>query len=82
MEEKIVTINIRKDLVKVPRWKRSKAALRILKEKTKKILKTEKIKIDSSLNQKIWSSSKKPLTKFRLKIVKIDDKTSKVELMS
>jgi ribosomal protein L31E len=82
MEEKIVTLNIRKELVKAPKWKRSKAASRILKEKIKKICKTEKIKIDSSLNRKIWSSSKKPLTKFRLKIVKIDDKTSKVELMS
>jgi ribosomal protein L31E len=80
-EEKIVTLNIRKELIKTPRWKRNKAALRILREKLKKICKTEKVKIDSSLNQKIWSSSKKILTKFRVKIVKVDEKTSKVELM-
>lgn len=83
MEEKIVTLNIRKDLVKAPKWNRSKVALRILKEKIKRICKTEKIKIDSSLNQKIWArGSEKPLTKLRIKIVKVDEKTSKVELMS
>lgn len=83
MEEKIVTINIRKDLVKAPKWNRSKVALSIFKEKIKRICKTEKIKIDSSLNQKVWArGSEKPLTKLRVKIVKVDEKTSKVELLS
>ncbi|MEM7825254.1 MAG: 50S ribosomal protein L31e [Candidatus Aenigmatarchaeota archaeon] len=82
MEEKIVTLNIRKDLIKAPKWKRSKVALRILKEKIKKICKTEKIKIDNSLNQKFWKNKEKCLSKIRVKITKLDENTSKVELMS
>ncbi|MEM7818582.1 MAG: hypothetical protein QW403_00340 [Candidatus Aenigmatarchaeota archaeon] len=81
MEEKIVTINIRKELLKAPVWKRKKAAMRILKEKVKRVSKTERIKLDNSISKKIFSRSK-PLTKFRLKIVKIDEKTSRVEMMS
>ncbi|MEM5834587.1 MAG: hypothetical protein QXQ69_01930 [Candidatus Aenigmatarchaeota archaeon] len=80
MEEKIVTINIRKKLLKAPVWKRKKAAMRILRKKLKRICKTEKIKIDSSLSKKIFSSTK-PSTKIRVKVSRIDEKTSKVEMM-
>ncbi|MCS7105868.1 MAG: hypothetical protein NZ942_00930 [Candidatus Aenigmarchaeota archaeon] len=81
MEEKIVTINIRKDLLKAPVWNRKKVAMKILKEKVKKICKSKKLKVDNSISRKIFSSAK-PLTKFRVKIVKVDEETSKVELMS
>jgi large subunit ribosomal protein L31e len=81
-EEKIITVNLRKELKKVPRWKRAKKAVKILKEILKKQTKTENLKIDKALNEKIWSrSSKNPPTKLRIKIVKVDDKTSKAELI-
>ena len=46
-EEKIITINLRKEIKKTPKWKRSKSALKILRERIEKIAKTE-VKIDSS----------------------------------
>ncbi len=81
-EEKIVTINLKKDLVKIPRWKRSKLMPRILKRKLKKIVKTDVMKIDKRVNEKIWSKGiEKPVVKLRVKVTKIDDKSSKVELI-
>jgi len=42
----------------------------------------EDVKIDKSLNEKLWSkSAQKPPTILRLKIVKVDDKTVKAELL-
>jgi len=80
-EEKIATVNLRKELTRTPKWKRSKLALKILREKLKKITKTE-VKIDSSLNKRIWSKGmENPTTKLRIKIVKIDEKTSRAELI-
>jgi len=81
-EEKIVTLNLRKEIKKVPRWKRSKIAVKLLREKIKRISKAEEVKIDSLVNKKIWSEGiKKPPAKLRLKIVKTDEKTVKVELV-
>lgn len=82
VEEKIVTINLRKKIIKKARWKRSKSILRVLKEILKKQTKSEKIEISKKLNEKIWSrSSEKPPTKLRIKLVKSDDGSVKVELM-
>ncbi len=79
-EEKIMVINLRKKVLERPRWERSKSTLTILKDVLKKQTKTEKIKIDKNLNEKIWSRSK-PLTKLRIKIIKSDDGSVKVELV-
>jgi large subunit ribosomal protein L31e len=82
VEEKIVTINLRKKIIEKARWKRSKTALRILREILKKQTKSEKIKIDKKLNEKIWSrSSERPLAKLRIKVTKLDDGSVKVELV-
>ena len=78
-EEKFLTINLRKKLTKKPKWKRSKSAVLILRDILKSQMKTEKIKIDKKLNEKIWErGSKKPLTKFRVKLKKLDDGTIEV----
>lgn len=82
VEEKIVTINLRKKITEKARWKRSKSVLRILKEVLKKQTKSDEIKIDKKLNEKIWSrSSERPPTKLRIKLTKLDDGSVKVELM-
>jgi large subunit ribosomal protein L31e len=81
-EEKIITVNLRKELTKVPRWTRAKRASKFLKEILAKQVETENLKIDKILNEKIWNrSSENPPAKIRIKIVKIDDKTSRAELM-
>jgi large subunit ribosomal protein L31e len=80
MEEKIVTVNIRKDIIKDPNWRRSDHAVSILRKSLMKKLKTD-VKIDRKVNEKVWAKGiKKPETRFRLKIIKIDDKTSRAEL--
>lgn len=71
-EEKIVRINIQKDLVKVPRWKRQSKVIAILKRR----LKIEDLKIDQKLNEKVFSGN---IHKFKIKITK-DDKTTTAKL--
>jgi large subunit ribosomal protein L31e len=80
VEEKILTLNLRKKLIEKPRWKRSNSVVKILKDVLKERTKAEKIKIDEKLNKKIWVRSiKKPLTKLRVKVTKLDDGSVKVE---
>lgn len=82
MEEKIFTLNIRKNLIKTPRWRRSIKAMKILKEKLRRISKSERVLIDKKLNEKIWSRGiEKPVTKVRIRLVKLDKKTVKAELV-
>ena len=81
-DERILTINLKKKIVNGPKWRRSSYGMRLIREIIKKHAKVENVKIDKSLNEKMWSvSSVKPPTKFRLKIVKVDDKTVKAELL-
>lgn len=53
-DEKILTLNLRKDAVKYPRWIRSQKISSLLREKVEKQMKTKKIKIDKDVNQMIW----------------------------
>jgi large subunit ribosomal protein L31e len=82
VEEKIITLNLRKKIIGKARWKRSRSTLNVLKEILKKQTKSDKIKIDKKLNEKIWSrSSEKPSTKLKIKLTKLDDGSVKVELI-
>jgi len=81
-EEKVLTINLKKKIVRGPKWRRNSYGMRLIREMIKKHAKAENVKIDKSLNEKMWSrSSHDPPTVFRLKIIKVDDKTVKAELM-
>lgn len=79
VEEKIIRINLRKWIIKKPRWKRNKLLIKKLREKLQRILHSEKVLLDQKISQKVFSSSK-PDPKFTLKITKEDDKY-KVELI-
>lgn len=82
VEEKVITLNLKKELVKAKKWRRSNALVRILKDSLKRHVKKENIKIDKKLNEKIWSKSiENPQAKFRIKITKVDEKTVKAELL-
>ena len=79
MPERILTINIRKEVLKTPRWKKAKRATVVLREilerKTKK-----KVRIERSLNEKIWRRGiKTPPARIKIKLTEIDDKTLKAE---
>lgn len=80
MEEKILRLNLRKEMIKKPVWNRKKLLVLRLKEKLKRVLKVEEIKIGNKLNEFIQRHSPKKLTyKFTLRIQK-ENKTAKVEL--
>lgn len=82
MEEKIITVNIRKRLLKMKKWRRSSHAARILREVLEKKVKG-KVKFSRNVNEKIWSkSSGNPVSKLRVKIVKVDEKNYRAELVS
>lgn len=81
-EEKIITINLRKQVLKTPEWERSKKAARFLREALQKKTKIKKIKIEKSINEKIWSgSAKNPVTSLRIKVTKVDEDNGKAELI-
>ncbi|MBI2547415.1 MAG: hypothetical protein HYW23_03135 [Candidatus Aenigmarchaeota archaeon] len=72
-EEKIVTINLRREFKKTPVWRRQMVFCKLVKKE----LKDEKIKISQKMNEKIWAI-KTP--KIRVKVIK-DDKSTRAELV-
>jgi large subunit ribosomal protein L31e len=81
-EEKYLTLNLRKLLVKKQNWRRSESAIFILKRLLKRHLKTDKIKISTALNNLIWKRGiKNPRTKIKVKAVK-EGEEYKVDLAS
>ncbi|MFZ8830136.1 MAG: 50S ribosomal protein L31e [Candidatus Aenigmatarchaeota archaeon] len=82
VEEKYLTLNLRKLLVKKQNWRRSESAVFILKRLLKRHLKTYKIKISTALNNLIWKRGiKNPKTKLKVKVVK-EGEEYKVDLAS
>jgi large subunit ribosomal protein L31e len=82
VEEKYLTLNLRKLLTEKQKWRRSEAAVLILKRLLKRHLKTDKIKISQALNNLIWKKGmKKPKTKIKVKAVK-EGEVYKVDLAS
>jgi large subunit ribosomal protein L31e len=77
-DEKIVTVNLRKEVLRAPRWSRSKRAMKVLREALVKQAKVERVVIDKAVSEKIW---KEEPNKLRIKLSKVDDETFKAELM-
>jgi large subunit ribosomal protein L31e len=74
MEERVYTINLRREILEKPRWERSKHAVRAVREFLKRHMKSDKIKIDNSITQAIWTrGATKPLNKIRIKAEKDDE---------
>ncbi len=79
-EERIITINLRKRLIEKARWKRKRAAIKVLREMLERRLK-KKVKIDKSINEKIHGSGK-VYSRLRIKLEKMDDETFLAKLVS
>jgi large subunit ribosomal protein L31e len=80
VEEKFLTINLRKELTKARRVKKACRAMTLLREKIQKMFKGLDVKISKEVNQEVWKlGAKKPKTKLRLKLIK-DEKSVRVEL--
>src|SRR3989338_4523129 len=79
-EEKTFTINLRREFIKKPNYKRSKKAINAKKEYTLKQLKTKEVKIGPKLNLKIWERGRKnPPPKVKVKAI-VEDNIAYVEL--
>lgn len=82
MVEKIITLNIRREVLKKPYWNRSAEALGVLRKYLEKHVKAKKIVIDSKMNEKIWQRGiKKPLMRIRVKVSTAEDGVAKVTLL-
>ena len=66
-EEKIYTVPLRREFLKVARYNRSKKAMKALKEFLKKHLK-EDVKIGKYLNERIGKSRKNPPGKIKIRL--------------
>lgn len=80
-EEKILIIPL-KEAKNAPRHRRTGRATKIVREFLARHMKSDKISIDPTLNQKLWQrGAKKPPTKIRVKAVKDDDGLVKASLV-
>lgn len=77
-EEKLVVLNLRKILKNSPRGKRRSRASHALKNFLQK--KSNKVRVDAKLNQRMWSvGSRGTIGKVRIKVKKRDDGTVSAE---
>lgn len=54
--ERVYNVPLRKEYRKVPRWKRTKKSVSALKQFLVKHMKSEEVKIDQSVNEKLWKN--------------------------
>ena len=81
MEEKVFTINLRRNGLKTPLWKKSNKASSTIREYLKRNMKAEDIKIGDSINKQIWTrGNQKPPARIKIKAIKTDDDVVKAEL--
>ncbi|HEX7467318.1 MULTISPECIES: 50S ribosomal protein L31e [Methanobacterium] len=79
--ERVYIIPLR-DVKRVPRTIRSPKAIRLVREFLKKHMKSDDIKIDTSVNEKIWERGiQKVPPKIKVKAVKEEDGSVSVTLV-
>ncbi|MCK4268888.1 MAG: 50S ribosomal protein L31e [Methanogenium sp.] len=80
LKEQIYVIPLR-DVKKAPRWKRSARAMKVIRTYLGKHMKSEDVKLDSTINEKIWDrGSQKPPRKIRVRAMKFEDGQVQAEL--
>jgi len=80
--EREYIINLRREFIKKPRYKRAKKSVTAVKEFLIKHMKSEDIVIGKYLNQEIWKNGpKNPPAKIHIKVIKEDNKV-KAELIN
>jgi large subunit ribosomal protein L31e len=79
-KEQIYNIPLR-DAKRAPKWKRSKVAIKDIRAFLKKHMKSEEIKLDRGINEKVWErGSQKPPTMIRVRAMKFSDGQVQAEL--
>ncbi len=80
LQEHIYIIPLR-DARRAPRWKRSNTAIKDIRKYLAKHMKSEDVKIDKSINEKVWDrGSTKPPSKIRVRAMKMEDGQVQAEL--
>ncbi|AEK18955.1 50S ribosomal protein L31e [Methanococcus maripaludis] len=73
-EERIYTIPLRDVTNKSPTTKRAPRAIRAIREFLKKHMKSDIVKLDNTINEKVWERSLNKIpAKVRVKVVKEGD---------
>lgn len=81
MTEQIYIIPLRKEFLKVPKYKRAKKATTALRQYLRKHVKKEKILLSKALNEYIWKHGiKNPPAKVKVSVETIDTATAKAKL--
>jgi large subunit ribosomal protein L31e len=76
IQEFHIKINIRKWILKTPLKRRAKKAAKVIREIIMKRYKSKNVLLSVRLNNYIWSRGiKKPPTRYKLRIIKKEDKT-------
>jgi len=79
MDEKIYTINIRKDISKAPRWEKSKRSVIAVKNFLKRHMKGDDVKIGKSITEEIWKrGNQTPPKSIRIHAVLTEDEKGKI----
>lgn len=69
--ERSYTIPLRKEFLKVPRYKRAKKAVTAVKEFLVKHMKSDNVKVGTSINEKVWENGmRNPPSKVRIQVEK------------
>lgn len=80
LKEQVYVIPLR-DVKRAPRWKRSPRAIKEIKGFLEKHMKSEDIKLDKSINEKVWEHGcEKPPRKIRIRAMKFEDGQVQAEL--
>jgi large subunit ribosomal protein L31e len=77
-DEKVYVIPLSK-AKRAPRYKRANRAVKLVQEFLSRHLKSDEIKIDQTLNQKLWArGARNPPSRIRVMAVKQEDGTFRV----
>jgi large subunit ribosomal protein L31e len=80
MEERVYVVPLSR-AKRAARYKRAPRAVRILREFIARHMKSEDVRIDGSLNERLWMrGARKPPSRIRVKAVKRDDGSILVSL--
>ncbi|MFZ8856908.1 MAG: 50S ribosomal protein L31e [Candidatus Caldarchaeales archaeon] len=76
----MLTLNLR-DAYEAKKWRRTKRAINLIRQKAQRISKVKRVVIDEALSHVIWSRGvERPPRKVQVVIEKVDDETARVSL--
>jgi large subunit ribosomal protein L31e len=79
--ERVYNVPLRREFLKSPKWKRTKKAVRVLREFLMKHMKSSDVKIGKYLNLELWKCGiKNPPHHVKVNVTKDDKGTVRAEL--